>query len=106
MAHVLLDDVFEASFALRSASTRVPTVEPRGETPPILVCRGPHAGACMLLARHGITGLDGGDHGLVVEADLSIPDHRNTLRTLRSSLSQGTALVVLARAGLGNAAAC
>ena len=106
MADVLLDDVIEASFLLRSASTRTPTVKPRRQIPPILVCRGPHPGRCALLERNGVGGIVGGDHGLVVEVDLSIPEHREALRSLRSTLPDGTALVVLPRVDRRTATAC
>ena len=106
MADVLLDDVIEASFALRSASARTPTVGPRRQTPPILVCRGPHPGRCALLERNGVYGVMGDDHGLVVEADLDISEHRGALRGLRSSLPEGFALVVVHRITNPSTTAC
>ena len=106
MADVLLDDVIEAFFQLRSASTRTPTVGPRRQTPPILVCRGPHPGRCALLERNGVYGVVGDDHGLVVEADLDIFEHREGLRGLRSSLPEGTTLAVVHRITHPSATAC
>ena len=103
----MLRDIAITSSILRhtSSSDDVP-VEPSQTVSPILVCRGHHAGVCGLLERNGISGVVGGDHGLVVELDVHVPEHRAFLGTLRSSISDETALVVLPRIGNRTVAAC
>jgi len=96
MTGMPLDDLIDGSFPVRDVSTVGALAEPSRGTSPIHVCRGPHLGACPLLERNGINGLVG-DHGLVVELDFGIPEHRAFLRTLRAAISDETALVILAR---------
>lgn len=91
-----LDDLIDGSFPARDVSTVGAFAEPSPGTSPILVCRGPHFGTCPLLEQNGINGLVG-DHGLVVELDFDIPDHRAFLRTLSATISDETALVIVAR---------
>ncbi len=100
MTETSLDDLIDGSIRVRDVSTVGAITEPSPGTSPILVCQGLHPGACLLLERNGIDGL-GADHGLVVELDFDSPDHRAFLPTLRSTVSEETALVVLPRVDPG-----
>lgn len=106
MNEMLLGGAITSSVLLRDASTQRESREPPEGRSPVLVCRGPHTGRCPLLERNGIRGPDGGDHGLVVELDVTLSEHRAALRTLRTSISDETALVVLPRTGRSHTAAC
>lgn len=100
MTGVPLDDLIDGSLLVQDLSTLGARDEPSLGTSPVLICMGPHLGACPLLERNGIDGLVG-DHGLVVELDFDIPEHRAFLRTLRATISAETALVILPRSDPG-----
>lgn len=106
MNEMLLGGAITSSVLLRDASTQREPREPSQGSSPVLVCRGPHTGRCPLLERNGIRVPDGGDHGLVVELDVTSSDHRAVLETLRTSIADETALVVLPRPGRSHTAAC